>query len=69
MQRMSRAPVITYDQAVAVFEKPVRLAEALGVSRASVAEWKEKGLLPPGRCWQLIALRPDAFAKQAEQAA
>ena len=58
---MNPAPIITYDQAIEVFLKPAKLARALGVSRASVSEWKDKGVLPEGRVWQLIALRPDRF--------
>jgi len=58
---MSQVPVITYEEAVAEFERPAELARALGVSRASVSEWKTKGVLPEGRVWQLIALRPSRF--------
>jgi hypothetical protein len=58
---MNERPVITYDEALAVFARPAALARALGVTRASVSEWKEKGVLPEGRVWQLIALRPDRF--------
>lgn len=59
--RMNQAPTITYEQAIQVFDKPAKLARALGVSRASVSEWSKKGVLPEGRVWQLIALRPDRF--------
>lgn len=55
-------PIITYAEALSVFGRPVDLAEAFGVSRASVSEWKEKGVLPEGRVWQAIAMRPDKFA-------
>lgn len=61
MSQACKAPRITYVEAVAVYRKPARLARALGVSRASASEWKEKGELPEGRVWQLIALRPDKF--------
>ena len=68
---MGQPPKITYDQAIAVFKRPADLARALKVSRASVSEWKEKGELPEGRVWQLIAIRPDKFGhlKPAEAAA
>lgn len=58
---MSTAPKITYDEAVAAFGKPADMARAMRVSRASVSEWKERGSLPEGRVWQLIAMRPDRF--------
>ena len=54
-------PTITYYEALAAFETAAEMARRMGVSRASVAEWKEKGALPEGRVWQLIAMRPDKF--------
>jgi hypothetical protein len=58
---MSQAPTITYAEALALFTKPAAMAKALNVSRASVSEWKEKGVLPEGRVWQLIAMFPERF--------
>lgn len=54
-------PKLSYEDAVRQFESAAAMARALGVSRASVAEWKEKGELPEGRVWQLIAMLPDKF--------
>lgn len=54
-------PRITYSDAVKEFESPAAMARDLGVSRASVSEWKEKGELPEGRVWQLIAMFPAKF--------
>jgi hypothetical protein len=53
--------VITFDQALEVFLTQAEMARAFGVERASVSDWKKKGVLPDGRVWQLIALRPDKF--------
>ena len=69
MDESNPAPVITYDEAVNAFKGPdgdsrgaaSRLAKVLGVSRPSVSEWKEDGVLPEGRVWQLITQRPDKF--------
>lgn len=63
MGHMNRPPKITYSAAVSVFGHAAALARALGVSRASVSEWKKKRVLPEGRIWQLIALRPDRFGR------
>lgn len=59
--KMKPSPKITYTEAVKEFDSPAAMARAFGVSRASVSEWKEKGELPEGRVWQLIALRPEKF--------
>lgn len=56
-----KTPKITYTDAVAAFDSAADMARKLGVSRASVAEWKEEGELPEGRVWQLIAMYPDKF--------
>lgn len=73
MRRVNQAnqttPKISYDDAVAAFDSPADMARKLGVSRASVSEWKDKGELPEGRVWQLIALRPDRFGHLQPQAA
>lgn len=56
-----QVPRLSYEEAVEPYGTPAELARALGVSRASVAEWKDKGELPEGRVWQLIALKPERF--------
>ena len=62
MSQVSQAtPRISYLDAVKEFESPAAMARDLGVSRASVSEWKDKGELPEGRVWQLIAMFPSKF--------
>lgn len=55
------SPKISYHQALRLFKKPVAMARAFNVTRASVSDWKNKGWIPEGRVWQLIALYPDKF--------
>ena len=64
MSKPSHPPKIPYRRAVRAFGRAASLARALGVSRASVSEWKKKGRLPRGRVWQLMVLRPDVFGAQ-----
>jgi DNA-binding transcriptional regulator YdaS (Cro superfamily) len=42
---------MTYQQAISHFGTPAAMARALGVDRASVAEWREK--IPEGRQYQI----------------
>lgn len=61
--RGMKPPLITFSDALAAFGRPADMARAFEVSRASVAEWKKRGVLPPLRAMQLRELRPERFAE------
>lgn len=58
---MNTHPKISYHTALRAIGRPVDLARALNVTRASVNDWKNAGWIPKGRVWQLIALFPSKF--------
>ena len=57
-------PHITVDEALAAFDGvQSRLADALGIDRASVNEWVSSGrqFVPPLQAYRLTQMRPDLF--------
>lgn len=57
-------PKITVEEALAAFDGvQARLAEALGIDRASVNEWVSMGrqYVPPLQAYRLTQIRPELF--------
>lgn len=61
IQQPAQSPRVSFEEALSAFASAADMARKFGVSRASVAEWKENGQLPEGRVWQLIAMYPEQF--------
>ncbi|MEW8025517.1 MAG: Cro/CI family transcriptional regulator [Candidatus Thiodiazotropha endolucinida] len=52
---------ITFDDALEVSGTSANLAKMLGVTESAVSQWKEQGVLPELRSYQLAAKFPGKF--------
>lgn len=55
---------ITKEQAIALYGNKVRLAEALGISKAAVSQWADDKPIPEAQALKIrFILKPEEFKK------
>ncbi|MES9841188.1 MAG: Cro/CI family transcriptional regulator [Candidatus Thiodiazotropha endolucinida] len=54
--------IVTFDDALKISGTSANLAKMLDVTESAVSQWKEQGVLPELRAYQLAAKHPGKFS-------